>query len=73
MSLRKDIINAVKNGVIPTTFCVADVKTVVGNKYSSSYVNSSLANSEVLANYSPTYRKFTIRIGLGEYALHPSV
>lgn len=52
---------------------VSDVVTRYKGLYSEKYLRSILPNSEVYANHSPTYTRFTIRLGVARYSISEEV
>lgn len=54
----------------PSTITTADeLVFAYGHRYSESYLRTVLANSEILSEYSPTYRKRTVRLSPGVYEI----
>lgn len=72
MSLKTDILDAVIAGNLPYIVSRQQVMDHFPH-YSESYSGVILSNSEIEQGASPTYDKFTTRIGRGVYEIHPQI
>jgi len=74
--LGREIYEAVRRGIIPQPFRVADCHKYIlsrGWKVPKTYLRVVLSNSEVHRGHSETYKNYFIRVDRGLYRINPKL